>query len=349
MQQLPKIVRSRLRTNVPPDHPDPDLLTAFAEGSLLGAERATLLDHVSHCTGCRELIILSAPELAPEIRAQVRPTAAWLRLPAFRWGALAASLAVIAAAVLLHQPKSKQTTEIAMQTAPAASAPPAAEPAPPARRDTTESRTAHETTRKKEIPQPSGGTEPTANTPETDALTAPAETANLAKQNAEMAAAAPPASSNENADEAKRPSSSSVAKTAPVFTARPTTETAASTIGGAKLADLRAPNWRLSDDGLPERSFNSGQWEKVKVDHLKGFRAIASQGMDVWLGGPAGALYHSDDMGLHWTRVSLTADGSALSDDITKLTFSDRLHGSFTTSTGAKWSTSDAGKTWQTQ
>ncbi|MBV8476886.1 MAG: hypothetical protein JOZ36_09490 [Acidobacteria bacterium] len=145
-------------------------------------------------------------------------------------------------------------------------------------------------------------------------------------------------------------SSTTMADAAPAFVARPTRDTAASTIGGAaKLTDFRAPNWRLSEKGLPERSFNPGQWEQVQVDHMNGFRSLAAVGMDVWVGGAAGLLYHSPDVGLNWTRVIPATADATLADDITAIVFADHLHGNLTTARGQVWITSDAGKSWETK
>jgi hypothetical protein len=343
MDQLPKIVKSRLRT-APSDHPDPDLLVAFAEGNLLTTERTNLLAHLSHCLDCRQVMELATPDRASELAPQTRLTPAWLRMPALRWGALAACAAALVAAVTLHQrPKSQAPTEIAMRTA--APTVPSSRPTAPPRQD-AKVRAYSRDSVGNSGERRSAASNQLANNQPTDSLSAmagaaPAADTNLAKQKAATSA------DTQLQDEAKAPARTE--KAGALFTPRPTTETAASTIGGAKLTDLRAPTWRLSDDGLPERSFNSGQWEKVKVDHRSGFRALASQGMDVWLGGPAGALYHSEDMGLHWLRVIPDAAGATLTDDVTQLAFPDHLHVIVTTATGAKWSTSDAGKTWHSE
>jgi hypothetical protein len=79
------------------------------------------------------------------------------------------------------------------------------------------------------------------------------------------------------------------------------------------------------------------------------FRAVASNGPDVWAGGSAGMLYHSTDSGATWTRVFPASSGIALSGDIVSLDFPDPQNGKITTSTPEVWITSDAGQTWQKQ
>ena len=87
----------------------------------------------------------------------------------------------------------------------------------------------------------------------------------------------------------------------------------------------------------------------MQVDHAKGFRALAALGMEVWVGGSGGIFYHSEDMGLNWTRLVPSAGGSTLSDDIISIAFDDHAHGKLTTAAGQTWVTSDAGRTWETQ
>ena len=50
MQNVPKTVRDRLQAAPPPvNHPDADLLTAFAERSLPHRERTVVLEHLARC------------------------------------------------------------------------------------------------------------------------------------------------------------------------------------------------------------------------------------------------------------------------------------------------------------
>lgn len=42
------------------EHPDADLLAAFAEKRLLGHEREELLAHLAECADCREVVALAS-------------------------------------------------------------------------------------------------------------------------------------------------------------------------------------------------------------------------------------------------------------------------------------------------
>ena len=102
MEQLPKIVQQRLRGPAKPGvHPDPDLLTAFAEKSLNDRERAHVLQHLVECADCREVLSLAMPEIEPAL-APGPERSTWLSWPVLRWGALAACVVVVSAAVTLH-------------------------------------------------------------------------------------------------------------------------------------------------------------------------------------------------------------------------------------------------------
>jgi len=102
MDQLPKIVQRGLReTAKPAVHPDPDLLTAFAEKSLNDRERSHVLQHLAECADCRDVVSLAMPENVTEPLPS-RERSSWLTWPMLRWGALAACVVVVGAAVTLH-------------------------------------------------------------------------------------------------------------------------------------------------------------------------------------------------------------------------------------------------------
>lgn len=79
------------------------------------------------------------------------------------------------------------------------------------------------------------------------------------------------------------------------------------------------------------------------------FRAVASNGPDVWAGASGGLLYHSSDAGGHWTRIIPSASGVSLTGDIVSLEFVDAQHGRVVSSTPEIWITSDGGQSWQKQ
>jgi hypothetical protein len=104
MQDVPQFVLNRLQAKpVAGSHPDADLLTAFAERTIAGSERALVMDHLAACADCRDLVALALP--AAEAVAPASASAhgiGWLSLPIFRWSALAAGIMVVASAGVLE-------------------------------------------------------------------------------------------------------------------------------------------------------------------------------------------------------------------------------------------------------
>jgi hypothetical protein len=119
MPEMPKIVLARLKakrdaakpSGAPfgpagfqgEEHPDANLLAAFAEKTLTEKERDQVLIHLSQCTDCRDIAALAVPEEseAPESAwvAEKRRWSPWLVL---RWGALAAVLGALTIVLVLH-------------------------------------------------------------------------------------------------------------------------------------------------------------------------------------------------------------------------------------------------------
>ncbi len=105
MQKVSKIVQDRLKAATPVvNHPDADVLTAFAEKSLPELERATVLEHLSRCPECRDVLALSLPAVEDAQTVLVPARGGWLTWPAIRWGAVAAGVVLVASfAVLQYQ------------------------------------------------------------------------------------------------------------------------------------------------------------------------------------------------------------------------------------------------------
>jgi hypothetical protein len=108
-------------------------------------------------------------------------------------------------------------------------------------------------------------------------------------------------------------------------------------------------HWAISSDGstLLRSIGEGGSWTVVSVAKNVVLRAVAALGLEVWAGGKNGVLYHSTDLGMHWTQLQPSAGGIALTVDIVSIESADPQHAKLTTSEGGIWTTSDGGKTWQ--
>src|SRR5581483_7733832 len=375
MQQLPQFVQGRLTKGAAAgQHPDPDLLTAFAARALSDGDRGLVLDHLSRCGDCREVLALALPENAP---IQVRPRPRLSGLPALRWAPVAAVL-VVGAAIGLHYTK-KAPPESARLAAPVQ--PPSAQK--------VETAAKPELTAKLDVPvKPELAARPQAREPHaTDNLEkkSNAATPSVAARRDDSFAdnrPAAPASAGalsgaaaEQADvqaeparaEAKPSSDNEIAEAAPakdaVFAGKakqPVRSTGAANMAGgtahtmAKQAvalsapAVPTPRWTLSADGTLQRSLDSGQtWANVAVPTSSTLRALAASGPEIWVGGSAGALYHSSDAGSHWTQVRPTSVGKSLTADIIGVEFTDPQHGKITAANQEIWTTADGGQNWQ--
>jgi hypothetical protein len=118
MENVPKIVTDRLKTTaVAFDHPDADVLTAFAEHSLTERERNQVMGHLSACAECREVIALALPA-EESTMAVARPGAGkWLTWPQLRWGLVTAGVIVAGSfGVLRYRHVTRPAAEISAMT-----------------------------------------------------------------------------------------------------------------------------------------------------------------------------------------------------------------------------------------
>ena len=118
MQNVPKIVRERLKAVAPAvNHPDADVLTAFAERSLPEKERGVVLEHLARCGDCRDIVALALPATEP-VEAAIRPSrGGWLTWPVLRWGFVAAGVVAIASFGLLQYQRRPAITAVKQQSA----------------------------------------------------------------------------------------------------------------------------------------------------------------------------------------------------------------------------------------
>ena len=117
MQNVPKIVVKRLQVPPAESHPDADLLTAFAEQSLTGAERDHVVEHLARCGDCREVVSLALPAQV-ELQPSIDSSPNWfgwtlLRGSALRWSTVAAGVVLIAS-IGMVQYRRQQPRELAL-------------------------------------------------------------------------------------------------------------------------------------------------------------------------------------------------------------------------------------------
>lgn len=251
----------------------------------------------------------------PEISTvSLAPSASgWLSWPALRWGAAVACVVVVGAAVTLHQKREPQQMAAAVAEGRSAAA---------------------------RISEPNTA----------DQIASPDKAAAAGPENANRPVAS--ASPVEMADaRAGSPLAAVVPGRAKDALAEPQSDQSEKlgTTNNAATASL-APRWTLSADGTLQRSLDTGAtWQTIVVSSKTVFRALAANDLDIWVGGSAGALFHSSDAGEHWTQVRPVASGAVLEDDIVGVEFTDTLHGTLTSSTEETWITADAGQTWHKQ
>jgi hypothetical protein len=122
MANVPKIVRERLRVAnmASAEHPDPDVLTAFAESSLSQRERADVLQHLSRCGECREILVLALPDSGPIQVVIDKRSPSWRAWPTMRWAFASAGVLALALFGFLQYGRHNASTMIAKKEAGAA-------------------------------------------------------------------------------------------------------------------------------------------------------------------------------------------------------------------------------------
>lgn len=108
MSELPKIVRDRLAQAPAGPHPDPDLLTAFAEQTLAPRERLQVLAHLGSCAECRQVVVLTTPPQTIAEAPVPAPARGWFAWSYMRWSGAIAAVLVVASIALYFQEQWKQ-------------------------------------------------------------------------------------------------------------------------------------------------------------------------------------------------------------------------------------------------
>jgi Photosynthesis system II assembly factor YCF48/Putative zinc-finger len=365
-------------------HPDADLLTAFAEDSLLGRERAEVGAHLASCESCRAILHASTtaaepePAFLPQSKAVPTPPRAWL--PAF---VIAACLFVMATSTVLfyratraHVPGA-QTATSAPPPLPAAKAPPspAFAPRPQTTATPTQARPPAaappkhvRTPVQQRPPAPTPPLQTDEAEASTQATAAPAEGAisGLSLSATSSRNAPPPPDRAQDkaqmraqlqAEMVARHGTAVAAKAPPQTTANAAfapmnrftggeSRQQAAVIGGFMTQPATHPRFRINDNGQIERALAPETWQSVPVDQQVRFRVLSVSGQEIWAGGDHLRLFHSIDNGVTWIQIQLPP-GADRSHAIAHIRFEPGQRVVIEADDGATWTTTDSGQTWQ--
>ena len=324
MKSLPDIAKWKMNASLlsaTEPHPDFGVLTAFVEGSLAQQRRNDVLVHLANCAHCNDVVSLAAPVME-EALVPSKAKSGWniwnlLPMPRFAVPALVAAMVLIAVGTFRPHPVLSPTVAISnpspsttVATAPPVSATPA-------------------------VSAPGKAVVPTSNLP----------VVARASQPKPKAATAPE-------EPALGPLSRDAANVTMQTTPLPSTSLAVPAhtvevpLTSRVAAPAAGPCWKVSDAGKLQKSMTCGEaWTDISFDSPVFIRVIQSAANNIWVGGNAGALYHSADGGIHWNRVNVTN----LTDDIVAIAFGSPMHGRLATVDGKTWATYDGGLTWNRQ
>ena len=374
MAEMPDIFRSRLAAKKPAssEHPDANLLAAFAERTLVERERAGVVAHLAECTDCRGLVALAsgAADAEPEVGAHIarRRFRNWFR--EYRWMASPATACCVVAAVLVHygeppvQVRSVSVSSKMAEPRIGDSLKITATPVPLTLGHKTKVQTVPSNktpapvvfAAKKDVALDILTQPPPAQPPgETELRVSRLEPlqadANVSLVEPERAAVQPP--QPPPARTAKQfAGQAALAGRASGFASRFQAPAATSLKPAAANARLlwsinASPDTAGKLRGVVERSRDAGQsWETVPLSERVNFRAVATFGPDVWAGGSAAVLFHSADGGSQWAEIKVADENGSVSGDIVKIEVRGPNHVTVTTSSGEVWISVDDGKNW---
>jgi hypothetical protein len=345
------------------EHPDANILAAFAEKTLTERERTQVLNHLAQCAECREVAALSLPgevEVAQPVSSTARRW--WSAWPTLRWGALAAALGAAAIVMVLRSYPWRKQESVSKEMRPTivASASKAGRqsPAELSAQPSPEAAVAKAGVESRESPREMAKLEKADGRRGDRKIAAHPAGAEAKQRVALMAAARPPV-----AVEAEIGAESQAVAT--VLPAKAASTAAAEDLSAAQAGGISAPGstssapraaaairvgsrlaepsrmaftgnlkravaplaalWSISTSGKVQRSQDSGRtWEEVRVDDAVTFRAVHAMGWDVWAGGSGGVLYHSSDGGAMWKRVYLSSGESPTTETIVSITSGSR-------------------------
>jgi hypothetical protein len=328
-------------------HPDPGLLTAYAEDSLISRERKELLEHLAVCAECREVLSISTAASA-ELPGEVRPYAlprpkhpplrSWLP-----WVAVAASVVVVCSTVLIHRQRKPVLTPSAQVAS--------------ASKNETEQTPGQSVQRPHISPEPKPNLAKSAPGSVKKSVPAPRSgesskvpssgQAGVEQWSDQIRADQPIYNQTESVPAVESKTES--AKVRRVVPARSMSAFAgaspAATADAALSAHAVRPHWRINERGQVERSVGEGAWQPILTNEKSKMRVVSVFDSDVWVGGEESRLYHSADNGTTWNTVTLPNKDSR-EHAIAHIRFHTQQAGAVDAEDGTSWTTTDGGRTW---
>ncbi len=377
----------RVRKAMPPsgsgEHPSADVLNAYAERQLPAPESQQVLQHLSTCAECREIIFLATAAIeVPEeelVFAAAAPPAAAHNAPVAKrkvrwwtWAVPLAAVLVVASVWLLQSDrflqqrsvvgiaKYSQQQTVALQNEKSSPAPPQPAAAPESSLHPTGVPAASPAiaAKPRDLAKDQSSSKTTGFAANSAALKqgSTAENRNEPMAGAagvtseRVAASAPAADALDKsvtaAVQASGDSSVETTQAAEAGTSTRLAATAAKPQRALATANARKSTVAVSWRVTPNGGLEhlvAGQWQPYVSSPSANLLAAGSFGNDVWVAAKGHALYHSGDNGTQWERQTLPAE---VSGEIVQMGFTSALDGILTTSDGERWATHDGGKTW---
>jgi hypothetical protein len=312
-------------------HPDADVLTAYAEGTLLPRERETVFSHLACCTVCRNVV--SVADVSAEASREEKPfLVAHRARPAWRVVipslAAAAAIAVVSTVAVRHALKPPPIENPTMATTNSmeekATAPIQSAPQHPVEKKQLARKTA----------------------PVSPALAPMAESAPATARAGSESYEASNAESRRSASAGRAPEQQRMMpQGASQMSALANTARSRALANAAMISVPRA-HWRINEEGQPERAFIEGQWQPVPPSDSARMRVLSESAGEVWVGGEKSEVFRSFDNGTSWRLVSLP-EKNGTAHTIAHIRFDSAHEVTIEATDGTTWTTTDGGESWR--
>jgi Putative zinc-finger len=332
------------------DHPDPDIITAFAENSLVERERLAVMAHLADCAECRAVLsFVTGDEAAPATPAfnavPIRHVTHVSHRSWLAWPAAAALIAIVCIVALRHERnRTEQLRSVTQKPQSLAKAPQevaqlrasGAPPQTPQKRSATSAHPAP----KQAVP-PAVAEAKIEQQKQTQLQTKIQTPQQPAADQASYGALSiqPMRESNAQSADLRLP-------VPHVPSPRFSNAAAANAVGGPQAMSPSRPRWSINEQGQPERAFGDGPWQPILGLAGSKMRVVSIMNGEVWVGGDNSRVYRSSDEGATWQEIPLPAkNGSAHT--IVHIRFETAQTGTIDAADGTTWQTADGGNTWK--